>query len=84
MNRYTKQDAPTYHSQSAHSGRTANRSVPRYTSLAEIQQKKRNQVFKAGFLSGLTVGLLIMAAVLWLFVIPITEGTLHMAMGAIA
>ena len=72
---------PSYHTQSARNGRAANRIVPMRPSAREVERK---QLLRTGFLLGLMVGLLIMCAVLWLWVIPAMDGAVRDAQDAVS
>lgn len=84
MNRYTKQGAPTYHSQSAHS-HAAKRSVPRrMQSPAEIERENQMRAPKAGVAIGFIASALLFGLILWLWVIPTMDGAVAVAKGMVA
>ena len=66
---------------SARNGRQATRIVAARPSAWEIE---RRQCLRAGFLMGLALGLLIMCAVLWLWVIPTMDGAVRDAQEAVS
>lgn len=84
MNRYTKQGAPTYHSQSAHS-HAAKRSVPRrMQSPAEIARENQMRALKAGVAIGFIASAIVFGLILWLWVIPTMDASVAVARGMVA
>ena len=84
MNRYTKQGAPTYHSQSAHS-HAAKRSVPRrMQSPAEIERENQMRALKTGVAIGFIASALLFGLILWLWAIPTMDGAVAVAKGMVA
>ena len=82
MNRYTKQGAPTYNSQSARVGQTAKRSVPRrMQSPAEIARENQMMALKLGAMLGFIVAGVVFAIVLWGWVIPTMDFAVATAQG---
>lgn len=85
MNRYTKQGAPTYHSQSAHVGQTAKRSVPRrMQSPAEIARENQMAALKLGVMLGFIAAAAVFGIVLWAWVIPTMDAAVATARGMVA
>lgn len=84
MNRYTKQGAPTYHSQSAHS-HAAKRSVPRrMQSPAEIARENQMAELKLGVMLGFIAAAAVFGIVLWAWVIPTMDSAVATARGMVA
>ena len=84
MNRYTKQGAPTYHSQSAHS-HAAKRSVPRrMQSPTEIARENQMRAFKLGAMLGFIVAAVVFGIVLWGWVIPTMDAAVATAQGMVS
>lgn len=85
MNRRTKQGAPTYHSQSAHAGHAAKRSVPRMVrTQADIERENQMMAFKCGLFLGVAVAALAFGLILWLWVIPTMDAAVATARGMVA
>lgn len=82
MNLYTKQGAPTYHSQSARVGQMAKRSVPRrMQSPVEIARENQMMALKLGAMLGFIVAGVVFGIVLWGWVIPTMDFAVATAQG---
>lgn len=66
--------APTYHSQSARSGRMAKSMVARRNPYVETSSG-----FREGLLLGVAVAAVLMCLVLWLWVVPTMDQAVRMA-----
>ena len=85
MNRYTKQGAPTYRSQSARVGQTAKGSVPRrMQSPAEIARENQMMAFKLGAMLGFIVAGVVFGIILWGWVIPTMDFAVATAQGMVS
>ena len=84
MNSYTKQGAPPYHSQRAHS-HAGKRIVPRrMQSPAEIERENQMRALKPGVAIGFIASALLFGLILWLWVIPTMDGAVAVAKGMVA
>jgi hypothetical protein len=65
--------AHTYHSKSARNSQTADCMVPRPRKDSQVGRLE-HEAFVCGLLAGLTIGLVLLAAVMWLWAIPTVDG----------